>query len=160
MSAGQLAIASKFDEAANEENPTHKLGQIVQQGDKVFQYVKFDNGAGNVAAAAGKLAYWKTIGTTITSDNTDAVSSVNGGSGFFRAVLTDAYHGWQQVWGSMNSATIDVQGGKGDLVVDGSTTDGTCKRVAQGTAGTHNQLGILRETGTTSPAIYITIRRA
>lgn len=160
MGAGLYATANKFVETANEQNPTHKLGQIHQDGDRVFQYVKFDNGTGNVAAAAGKLAYWKTLGTIVTSDNTDAVSSVNGGAGFFRAAITDAYHGWIEVWGSMNSASIDVAGYKGDLIVDGSTTDGTCKRLAAGQSITHKTLGILNEAGTASPIIYITIRRA
>lgn len=94
-----------------------QVGMVIQDSDKVYRLVKFDNGGHNVASAANGVAHWKDRSTfTVTSDCTDAEMVNNGVAGIFLGVLTDGYYGFVQIGGL---ATFTTGGGvsKGDAVV-------------------------------------------
>jgi len=161
MAEGRFAFVGKFSSSTNDEVPQHTPGQEVEQNGSVYKYVQFDNGAGNVAAAAGKLAYWKTIDTVVTSDNTDAVQSTNMGAGFFTYAATDQYYTWIQIKGaSDNDVTTAANGAVGQWLVNSSTTDGSCGVVAVGTAPTHQVLGrITSRTSASAAGAFIDVQR-
>lgn len=119
------------DLTANDENPQFALGTIYETRDgKRYRYVKFDNGAGNVAAVAGNFAYVYAVSgasagqtTTVTMDLTDCAGV---GAGVFQAVLTDQYHGWVQIAGYATLTTALTAGADGNALTPvGAGADGT-----------------------------------
>jgi hypothetical protein len=99
-----------------QEFPVHT---IREEDGKTYRYVKFDNGAGNVAAVAGNLCYWTATSGTVTSDESD--SSIP--AGIFMAVLTDGSWGWIQTRGlaTVNNEGTDIALGAAMIA---SSTDG------------------------------------
>jgi|ERR1041384_554110 hypothetical protein len=115
--------------------PTAGLGEIVRVKNKTYQYVRFDNGVGNVAAVAGRGAYWKDIANfVVTSDFSD---SQGGGTelcltaGVFLYAMTDLYYGWIQTGGYNASVYVSAAGAVGQRLLP-STTDGQFTTVATG----------------------------
>lgn len=119
----------------------YPLGARREEDGKVYRYVSFDNGSGNVAAAAGSVCYRGIASVTnvdgdqlwkVTSD----VSDVDSGfaAGLFISVIADAGFGWILTKGIY--ATVKKQTGagnawlKGDFVValPSSTSDGKAGR--------------------------------
>ncbi len=90
-----------------------------EEDGKVYRFVKFDNGSGNVASVAGNLAYWTATTGQVTSDESD--SSVP--AGIFQAVIADASYGWIQTSGpaTVNNEGTDIALG---AQIIASTTDG------------------------------------
>lgn len=138
--------------SANDEFAVMRPGELVYDvvNRKAYQYVQFDNGAGNVASAANALAYWKTAASFIaTSDLTDAPSATaandaNFVAGVFTGVVTDQYYTFLQVGGRVAALKTDAGDDIvfGDIIIADPTTDGTCDSVAAGTASTHRVVGI------------------
>jgi hypothetical protein len=134
----------------NLESPVHSLGEkvrvITSQGLKEYQFVKFDNGSGNVASVAGNLAYLLNgsnfTGYTVTMDVSD--TKANMVAGVFTTVLTDGYHGWIQTAGY--NAAVKTNGdddiSAGDMIVPSAAGDGTCDSTADGTAPVRRQVGV------------------
>lgn len=96
--------ATVNDAAAN--GPKAILGGKYVWKGNVFRYVKFDNGAGNVAAVVGGAAYWKTLTPnastpvwTVTSDASDSAYLANGFAGLFLNIPTDLNFCFIQVAG-------------------------------------------------------------
>ncbi len=109
------------------------LGAVVEDAGKVYRLVKFDNGTGNVASAAGGAAHWKTRASFIvTSDQTDHESGVNGIAGGFLGVVTDLYYCFVQI-GGLQAVITDGNATKGSCAV-GTTTDLTFGNMADGAA--------------------------
>jgi len=132
---------------SNSATALHTPGESVEivdsTGLKRYKYIKFDNGSGNVAAAAGNLAYYfdKTDfdGITVTSDVSDTDKNLV--AGVLQAVLTDQYYGWIQTWGyyATVKTNADDDIAAGDAIIgDG---DGTCNSTAQDTAPTNRVVG-------------------
>lgn len=121
---------------ANDQSVKNTPGRVIQYKGKLYRYVQFDNGAGNVAALAGGVAYWKSLdpltGTFIvTSDQTDSMGGVNAVAGVFEvAGVTDQYYTWIQVGGAV-LAKVPAETIQGDKLT-GSTTDQTFARIAAG----------------------------
>lgn len=107
-----------------------QLGAVTEDAGKVYRLVQFDNGTGNVAAAANGCAHWKTRASFIvTSDVTDAeAGGVNDVAGGFLMALTDQYYGAVQI-GGLQSLTTDGGVVKGDLLV-GDAADLTFDTIA------------------------------
>jgi hypothetical protein len=111
------------------------LGTYREQDGKGYRFVKFDNGAGNVASVAGNLAYSIDADTPyeVTMDVSD--SDRNLVRGVFTAVIADAGYGWIQ---TMGLCTVNTNGdddiSKGDAVIASAAGDGTADSTAQDTA--------------------------
>ena len=114
----------------NDATPQYQLGAVGQTSDgKRYKYVKFDNGAGNVAAVAGNFVYYLAVSgasageiTTVTMDLSD---SAGVGAGVFQTVLTDGYYGWIQTWGPATLTTALTAGAGGNALTPVGSTDGT-----------------------------------
>ena len=123
-------LLSGVDLAANHSAAHFTLGTKYCSPDgKEYRYYQFDNGAGNVAAVAGNVAYFYAPGGTsagatgvATSDLSD---SAEVGAGVFQAALTDQYHGWFQISGAATLNTALTGGGGGDPLTPTGATDGT-----------------------------------
>lgn len=131
--------------SANDATPKSPLGVLYRHNGNVYRYVKFDNGSGNVAAAANGAAHWKTLSPTtgvftVTSDQTDAIGGINTVAGIFGCVVTDLYYTWVQVGGvapcKVNSGTT-----AGDKMI-GSTSDLTLDHIADGSNVTDAIFGV------------------
>lgn len=105
---------------------------------KKYRFVLFDNGAGNVAAVAGKAAYL--FGTsaastgatdTVTMDLTDAVGAYGVVAGVFQSAPADGEYCWIQCWGVCTLATTLATGADGELLAGALTagTDGTMRHL-------------------------------
>ena len=130
-----LADAASRDDASPVFNVGDKFYDAAN--DRVIQYVLFDNGAGNVAAVAGNLAYWLTRNATtytVTMDVSD--SDRNLVCGVFLNVITDGQYGFIQIAGRYatvkTNADDDIT--KGDAVIASAAGDGTADSTAQDTA--------------------------
>lgn len=102
------------------------LGQVFEDNGKAYRLVKFDNGASNVASAAGGAAHWKTrADSVVSSDQSDAEATVNGVAGAFLGVVTDLNYCFVQM-GGLQTVTTDGSADAGDMV-EGTTSDLTFK---------------------------------
>lgn len=115
---------------ANDSTAKFELGSVYEAPTgKRYRYVKFDNGAGNVAAVAGNFAYVLAVSgasagetTTVTSDLSD---SAGVGAGVFQTALTDGYYGWVQISGFATLNTALTAGADGNALTPVGSTDGT-----------------------------------
>jgi hypothetical protein len=108
-------------------SPEFDLGEIFwDTGNKVYKYVKYDTGAGSVAAVAGNVAYYYLASGydahTVTSDLSD---SVNLGAGVLQAVVGDGQYGWIQIKGAATVTTALTAGADGNALTAVGATDGT-----------------------------------
>lgn len=105
------------------------LGEIGQDSNgKVYKYIKYENGAADVAGVAGEVAYYATVavgdatGTIVTSDLSD---SDEVGAGVLQAALTDGAFGWIQVSGLATLTIALTAGVDGDALTPTGAGDGT-----------------------------------
>ena len=109
------------------------LGMVVEYAGKVYRLVKFDNGQGNVASAAGGVVHWKTRASFIvTSDQTDAEAGINSVAGGTLGVVTDLNYCFVQI-GGLQTAKVAASTAVGDACV-GATSDNVFGRTAMSTA--------------------------
>lgn len=108
----------------------------VNVGMETYRYVYFDNGTGNVAAAAGAVAYRGVTAARpweVTSDVSDVDSAFAAGA--FQSILVDTQYGWIKTKGYQSNVKKLTGAGnawlKGDyLFALGSTTsDGRAGRI-------------------------------
>ncbi|MAH50912.1 hypothetical protein CMI37_34165 [Candidatus Pacearchaeota archaeon] len=110
------------------------VGTIRHEGpNKVYKWVKFNNGAGDVASITGNVAYYYGVSgdaadgdgyedSVVTMDRTDAFL----GAGVFQAVIADGSYGWIQIKGPATLTTALTAGADGDaLTHTGAGADGT-----------------------------------
>jgi hypothetical protein len=88
---------------ANHATPKSPLGSLYRENGKVWRYVQFDNGSGNVAAAAYGVVHWKTLvpasgSFVVTSEYSSGIGK-NLVAGVIHSVVTDQYYTWIQVGG-------------------------------------------------------------
>lgn len=107
--------------------PKFKLGQIGQTSDgKIYKYVKYDTGAGSVAAVSGQVAYYYLAGgyqdSVVTSDLSD---SVNLGAGVLQSAPTDGQYCWIQIKGAATLSIALTAGADGNALTAVGATDGT-----------------------------------
>lgn len=96
---------------------------------KVYKYVKFNNGVGNVAAVAGNVAYLYAVSgasagqtTEVTMDLTDTQGI---GAGVFQSVPADGEYCWLQIKGVATLTTALTAGSDGNALTPVGSTDGT-----------------------------------
>lgn len=108
------------------------IGSIRIEGNKVYKWVKYNNGAGSVASVAGDVGYYYGLSgdavsggyenSEVTMDLTDAYL----GAGVFQAVIADASYGWVQIRGPATLTTALLAGADGNALTHvGASTDGT-----------------------------------
>jgi hypothetical protein len=133
---------------ANDATQKQPLGSLYRWKGDTYMYVKFDDGAGNVAAEDGAVVYWKTFTPsaatpvlTVTTDQSDALgASVNSVAGVLGGVITDGNFCWIQVSGRKNGSKTAASVAIGDMLI-GSATDKEFARVAAGVAPTNIVFG-------------------
>jgi hypothetical protein len=105
------------------QGPLYDIGTRRVEGNKVYRYVKYESGAGGVAAVAGNVAFHVDGTYDVTSDVSD--SHRNLVAVVLSAVIADEGYGWGQVFGP---CTVNTSGGddilKGDAIIS-ANTDGT-----------------------------------
>ncbi|MDP3740372.1 MAG: hypothetical protein Q8R02_23500 [Hyphomonadaceae bacterium] len=107
-----------------------KLGALHFSYDgKVYKFVLFNNGVGNVAAVDGNMAYIYAVSgasagqtTTVTMDLTDTQEI---GAGKFMSVPADGEYCWIQVKGIATLTTALTAGADGDPLTPTGASDGT-----------------------------------
>jgi hypothetical protein len=99
------------------------------QAGKKYKLVKFNNGAGNVAAVAGNFAYYYAVSGAsageITEVTMDVTDSGGVGAGVFQSVPADGEYCWLQITGPATLTTALTAGADGNALTAIGTTDGT-----------------------------------
>ncbi len=114
------------------EGPEFAVGTVHRDpsNGKRYKYLKFDDGAGNVASVAGNVAYYYGASGAadadtyqeVTMDLTDAVLT----AGVFMAVIADGGYGWIQTGGYATLTTALTAGADGNALTHvGAGADGT-----------------------------------
>lgn len=92
----------------------------------IYKYVKYDTGAGSVAAVSGNVAYYYTLdgykNYTVSSDLSDSIEI---GAGVLQSAPTDGQYCWIQVRGAATVTTALTAGTDGDPLTPTGSTDGT-----------------------------------
>lgn len=130
-STGSASALYPLGSVRVEENSTSS------QGVCTYRYVYFDNGSGNVAAAAGALCYVASTTAAEQWDVTSDVSTTDSGlaKGAFQSILTDTYYGWIKTKGYQ--VNVKKRTGAGSAWVKGdylhafgaATDDGRAGRI-------------------------------
>lgn len=109
------------DTTAKEE-----LGTIRFEGQKVYKYIQYREGAAAVDGVVGEMtAYYLAGGlqdNTVTSDYSD---SVNVGAGVLQAALSDLEYGWIQIQGPATLSIALTAGADGNALTVVGAGDGT-----------------------------------
>src|SRR5688572_10849034 len=111
--------------------PQYRLGTVGQDyTGKLYKYVLFNNGVGNVAAVVGNFCYTYAVSGasagqihTVTMDLTDCAGI---GAGVFQSIPADGEYCWIQTWGDATLTTALTAGADGNaLTAVGAGADGT-----------------------------------
>lgn len=108
----------------------HSLGdRYVDSDGKEYRFVKYNKGAGSVAAVANNMAYYyapsgTSAGATseVTSDLSDSAAV---GAGKLMAAIADGSYGWIQTKGEATLNTALTAGADGNALTPVGSTDGT-----------------------------------
>lgn len=110
---------------------THPLGcKVEDQAGRVFQYVKYNDGDGDVDAVAGQLGVgldsaFPAHELTMDYDSATVPAMAASVGGFFQAALTHGTFGWVQVHGPNRIAALTDGGvAQGERLMKHATTDG------------------------------------
>lgn len=118
-------LLTRIDAAAG--GPQFTLGAVAETPDgKQYKYVKYDTGAGPVAAVAGNVCYYYTLdgykNYTVTSDLSDSIEI---GAGVLMSAPGDGDYCWIQIRGAATLTTALTAGADGDPLTPTGATDGT-----------------------------------
>lgn len=109
--------------------PGTVAGNMTSAGLKLYKYVRYDTGAGDVAAVAGNVAYYYAPSgtsagatTVVTSDLSD---SAEVGAGVLQSAPADGQYCWIQIKGPATLNTALTAGSDGDPLTPTGATDGT-----------------------------------
>lgn len=108
------------------------VGTLRFEGNRVYKWVKFNNGAGDVASVAAYVAYYYGVsGDAVTGgyeDNVVTMDRTDGylGAGVFQAIIADGSYGWLQIKGPATLGIALTSGSDGEaLTFVGAGDDGT-----------------------------------
>ena len=123
------------------EGKTPSIGTLYNGfAGKRYKFVKYDTGAGSVAAVVGQVAYYHTLDghklDTVTSDVSDSLSI---GAGVLMSAPGDGEYGWIQTRGAATLTIALTAGSDGSNLTATGATDGTLDLV---TAVTDNVCAI------------------
>ncbi len=110
------------------------VGTLRFEGNKIYKWVKYNDGAGTVSSVAAYVAYYYGVSgdavtggyenNVVTMDRTDAYL----GAGVFQAAIADGSYGWIQIKGPATLAVALTAGSDGQALthisagVDGTLT--------------------------------------
>lgn len=107
------------------------IGTIRWVGNRAYKWVRYDTGAGAVAAVAGNAAYYYApSGAHATNDHTAAVvtsdlsDSAEIGAGILQSAPTDGQYCWIQIKGPATMASAFTAGVDGDPLTPTGSSDG------------------------------------
>lgn len=105
-------------------------GQVIQHYNGYFyKLVKYNSGAGTIAAVAGNVCYYYAPGGTSAGATTEVTSdlsdSANVGAGVLQSVITSGSYGWVQLTGPATLTTALTAGADGNALTPAGSTDGT-----------------------------------
>ena len=154
-----VQISTGDPTTVNDELAQNQLGIVILHKGLKYRYVKFDNGAA-VASAANGAAHWKVLTPTtnppvftVTSDQTDAIATIQSVAGVFGGIVTALFHCFIQISGPAE-ATVDTAVTIGDAII-GSTTDLEFGRIAEATDVRGTLYGTALTTGTSGTATVL-----
>ncbi len=116
------------------------IGALRFEGNKIYKWVKYNQGAGAVAAVAGQVAYYYAPGgvggdeyanSEVTSDLTD---SAEVGAGVLQSAIANGQFGWIQIRGAATLTIALTAGVDGDVLTPTGATDGTLDVTAAATS--------------------------
>jgi hypothetical protein len=120
------------------EGPAKPGNHFFAYDGKVYKFVLFNNGVGNVAAVAGNVCYYYAVSgasagqtTEVTMDLTDTQEI---GAGVFQSVPADGEYCWIQIKGVATLTTALTAGADGDPLTPTGSTDGTLDVTADATS--------------------------
>jgi len=125
-----MTILVGVDFTAVSSTAQHKLGQLGMISNstdsRMYKYVKYDTGAGPVAAVSGQVAYYYTLdgykNNTVSSDLSDSIEL---GAGVLQSAPTDGQYCWIQIKGPATLTTALTAGADGNALTAVGSTDGT-----------------------------------
>ena len=107
------------------------VGVLRFEGNKIYKWIKYNNGQNDIASVAGDVAYFYGVGTNastggyenseVTMDQADAYL----GAGIIQAVIADGEYGWIQIKGPATINTALSAGGDGESLTHIGSSDGT-----------------------------------
>jgi hypothetical protein len=104
----------------------YALGTLRCESGIWYKYVKYDTGAGPIAAVLGNICYYYTLDgyklNTVTSDLSDSIEL---GAGVLMAAPGDGEYCWIQLTGHYLVTTALTAGADGDPLTPTGSTDGT-----------------------------------
>lgn len=131
--ASKQAFVSKISESwTHADDSRDQLGDIRWQGGKCYKCVQFNNGAGDIASAANKMAEYYGPGADNVSPNgyasnivtLDSSDGTKLAAGVFQGVVVDGDRCWVQIKGAAVMADAMIAGSDGDpLTLAGATAD-------------------------------------
>ena len=112
------------------EGPAQVGDHYFAAGGKIYKFVKFNNGVGNVAAVVGNVCYYYAVSGTSAGQTTevtmDLTDSGGIGAGVFQSIPADGEYCWIQIKGVATVTTAHLAGADGNaLTAVGASTDGT-----------------------------------
>lgn len=118
---------------ANHVSPKFPIGTLGSNdgGKNVFEYVRHNDGDGNVAIVAGHAAVGLDAGfpdgeVTNDPDSSTVAAIDQDARGFYQAVLTTVNYGWIQTWGRNKAACVTTGSiNQGEAVMMSPTATGT-----------------------------------
>ena len=101
----------------------------------IYKYVRYDTGAGAVAAVSGQVAYYYLAGgfknSVVTSDLSD---SVNLGAGVLKSAPVDGQYCWIQIGGPATLTASIAASSDGDPLTPDAASDGSLASVTVATS--------------------------
>lgn len=93
---------------------------------KKYKYVKYNQGAGTVAAVIGQVAYYYLVAGYKTGEVTSDLSdSINLAAGVLQSAITNGGFGWVQIAGPATLSIALTAGSDGVTLTATGATDGT-----------------------------------
>jgi len=127
-----FGIKKVFLTALTETSTTDKegIGTLRFEGKEVYKWVKYNSGAGAVAAVAGNVVYYYGAGGVGTAGYTDSVVTMDltdavVGAGVLQAIIANGSYGWIQIRGVATLTTALTAGADGNALTHVGSTDGT-----------------------------------
>lgn len=102
------------------------VGQYRFESGKIYKYIKYNNGAGNIEGILGRVVGYRLLDgyktNIVTMDSSDHIGSL--AAGVLAASLQDGNFGWVQIKGAATVTNAAVAGSDGDpLTLVGATAD-------------------------------------